>query len=151
MAGSYTVQTQVKSVQVLGPTQVIDVQQVGISTHPTGIFIEYPIPIELWHDPNTNFILEAIASGIEQQISEGLAVGGSYVQDYDKSNLLVDYWEAIVEYTPPDGRLPMSTTVLVPLGAFVGLGGDPFTFGLAGNPAMLLSAALDQLKATANL
>jgi hypothetical protein len=149
VAGSYNVVTQNREVQVLGPTEVMDVEKVGISTKPTGVYVEYPMPLVLWQTQAGYQLLDALASGIEQQISEGLAVGGSYVQDYDANNLLVDYVDMVVEYRPTDGRPPQRTSVLIPLEAFIGLGGDPFTFGLAANPAELLSAAYDTLVATA--
>src|SRR5437870_3802784 len=109
MAQGYNVVTQNRSVQVLGPTEVIDVEQVGIVTRPTGIFVEYPLPLILWQTRAGFEILGSLAAGIEQMISEGLAVGGSYVQDYDANNLLVDYCEFVVQYVPTDGRPPQRT------------------------------------------
>src|SRR6266566_4254794 len=149
MAGSYNVVTQNREVQVLGPTEVIDVEKVGILTKPTGIYVEYPLPLLLWQTRAGFDLLGQLASGIEQQIGEGLAVGGSYVQDYDANNLLVDYVEMVVEYAPTDGRPPQRTTVLVPLEAFIAAGGDPFFVGLGASPQSLLSAAYDTLVATA--
>ena len=149
MAGSYNVVTQNREVQVLGPTEVIDVEKVGILTKPTGIYVEYPLPLLLWQTRAGFDLLGQLASGIEQQISEGLAVGGSYVQDYDANNLLVDYVEMVVEYDPTDGRPPQRTSVLVPLEAFIAAGGDPFFVGLSASPQSLLSAAYDTLVATA--
>jgi len=149
MASNYGVVTQNRSVRVLGPTEVIDTEEVGIVTRPTGIFVEYPLPLSLWRTRAGFEILGSLAAGIEQQISEGLAVGGSYVQDYDANNLLVDYCEMVVQYTPTDGRPPMSTTVLIPLESFIAAQGDPFFAGLGASPQSLLSAAYDTLVATA--
>jgi hypothetical protein len=149
MAGSYNVITQNREVQVLGPTEVIDVEKVGIITKPTGIYVEYPLPLVLWQTQAGFTLLDQLAAGIEQQISEGLAVGGSYVQDYDANNLLVDYCEMVVEYDPTDGRPPQRTTVLVPLESFIAAGGDPFTFNLGTSPGTLLTQAYDTLVATA--
>ena len=151
MAASYTFLHQNPSVQVLGPTQVIDVQEIAFQTRPTAIYLEYPVPKSLWTPGEVNFIIDAIAKGVEQQISEGLAVGGSYVQDYDAANLLVDYCDFVVQYDPGDGREPSSTTVLVPLGAFVASQGDVWFARLGGSPQSLLSAALDNLRATSEL
>src|SRR5882724_799551 len=149
MAQSYTVITQNRSVCVLGPTEVIDTEEVGILTHPTNIYVEYPLPLLLWQTRAGFDLLGQLAQGIEQQISSGLAVGGSYVQDYDANNLLVDYCEMVVQYDPGDGRPPQRTTVLVPLEAFIAAGGDPFFFQFAANPAQMLSDAYDTLVATA--
>src|SRR5689334_9654694 len=123
----YQVTTQVRTVQVLGPTQVIPVQQAGIVTSPSGVYVEYPVPLEMWNNDRGAAVLGPLAAGIEGVIAQGLAVGGSYVQDYDKNGLLVDYFEAIVEYIPPGPLgIPQTTTVLIPCAAFVGLEGDPF-------------------------
>ena len=106
MAQNYSVVTQNRSVRVLGPTEVMDTEEVGIVTHPTGIFVEYGLPLSLWQTRAGFELLGSLAAGIEQMISEGLAVGGAYVQDYDANNLLVDYCEFTVQYTPSDGRPP---------------------------------------------
>lgn len=150
MAANYDVISQNREVQVLGPSSVIDVERVGIRTKPTGVEVEYPLPLELWQKRAGFEILGSLAAGIEQQIAEGLAVGGSYVQDYDANNLLVDFAEMVVEYLPTDGRPPQRTTVLIPLEAFIaGAAGDPWFVRLGGSPASLLSAAYDTLVATA--
>ena len=149
MAGSYNVISQNREVQVLGATEVIDVEKVGISTKPTGVYVEYPMPLVLWQTQAGYQLLDALAAGIEQQISSGLAVGGSYVQDYDANNLLVDYVEMVVQYMPTDGRPPQRTSVLIPLEAFIAATGDVWFAALGGSPQSLLSAAYDTLVATA--
>lgn len=149
MASNYTVVSQNREVQVLGPTEVIDVEKVGISTRPTGIYVEYPLPLVLWQTRAGFEILGSLAAGIEQQVSEGLAVGGSYVQDYDANNLLVDYVEMIVEYMPTDGRPPQRTGVLIPLEAFIAAQGDVWFVRLGASPQSLLTDAYDTLVATA--
>ena len=149
MAGNYSVVTQNREVLVLGPTEVIDVEKVGILTKPTGIYVEYPLPLVLWQTRAGFEILGSLASGIEQQVSEGLAVGGSYVQDYDENNLLVDFVDMVVQYVPTDGSPPQRTSVLIPLEAFVAATGDVWFAGLAASPQSLLSAAYDTLVATA--
>src|SRR5213083_449173 len=137
MAGNYGVISQNREVLVLGPTEVIDVEKVGIMTKPTGIYVEYPMPLTLWQTRAGFEILGSLAAGIEQQISEGLAVGGSYVQDYDANNLLTDFVELVVEYDPTDGRPPQRTTVLIPLEAFIAAEGDPFFARLTASPQAL--------------
>jgi hypothetical protein len=151
VADSYFVNHQSPGVQVLGPTQVIDVQIISFRTKPSGIDLEYPVPKSLWNPDEVNFVIDAIAKGVEQQIAEGLAVSGSYVQDFDASNLLVDYCDFLVQYDPGDGRIPSTTSVLVPLGAFVASEGDVWFVRLAGSPQSLLLAAQDELRATTNL
>lgn len=145
MAQSYSPATSHRSVQVLGPTQVADVQQAGFVTHPTGIYAEYPVPLPVWKDDRGAGLIEAIASGIEGLIASTAAVTGSYVQDLDANGLLVDYIEFVVEYVAQGGLgLPMTTTVLIPLESFLAAG-DPFFFQFAGNPAQLIDDAYQGL------
>jgi len=151
MAAAYVVVSQNREVAVLGPTVVLDVQKVGISTQPHGVVVEYPVPLQLWPDGGGAQLLETLASGIEQQISEGLMVGGSYVQDYDDNGLLVDYLDATVRWEDPNKiRPPQETSVLIPLEAFVAAI-DPFFGGGPASPAAILSAAYDNLARTAGL
>ena len=151
MAASYVVVSQSREVQVLGPNVVLDVQKVGIRTFPHGVTVEYPVPLELWPDAGGADLLETLASGIEQQISEGLMVGGQYVQDYDDNGLLVDYLDALVRWVDPNKiRPPEETSVLIPLEAFIA-SVDPFFTGGPASPASILSAAYDNLAKTAAL
>lgn len=150
MAASYIVVSQSPGVQVLGATQVMDVETVGIVTQPTGIYLEYPIDRASWQADQGGQLLAALADAVEGLIDAGLAVDGSYVQDLRPSGLLADYIDFIVEYTPPGGvRPPMTAEARVPIGALIG-GADPFTFNLAGNPREILIATYDALVATAN-
>src|SRR6267142_1879784 len=147
----YRVETQVRSVQVLGPTQVVPVQQAGIRTSPSAVYVEYPVPLSLWTLNHGADVLGPLADGIEGVIAQGLAVGGSYVQDYDTNGLLVDYFEAVVEYTPPGPLgIAQQATVLIPLEWFLAAGGDPWFSTQVGSPQQLLVDAYDHLVALAN-
>lgn len=151
MAASYFTTGSETSVQVLGPTSAITVERVLFTTVPTRIALEYPVPINLWRQNKGADFLTAISQGVEQQISEGLAVTGSFAQDTDLNGLLIDYCDFVVQYVPPGGlRGPYTTIVRIALDSFVAAV-DPFFAGLPGSPAGLLSAALADLEATANL
>ena len=149
MASNYQPVGSNRSVQVLGPTQVIDVEEAQVVTAPSGVYFSFPIPLDMWLQNQGADYLGTIASQIEQQISEGLAVTASYIQDVDPSGLLVDYLDFVVQYVPPGGlRGPFEGVVRMPLNLLLAAI-DPF-FGLGGNsPAELLSAELDRLKALA--
>lgn len=151
MAQSFVVVNQSAEVQVLGPTEVIDVQKVGIRTRPTGMYLEYPVPKIIWPTDGGMQILESLAAGAEQMVSEGFAVTGSHIQDTDANGLLVDYIEFVVQLRGPNGiLLPQTTTALVPEELFIA-GTDPFAFGLIGDATAILQAAYDNLARTAGL
>jgi hypothetical protein len=149
VADSYVMAGGERTIQVLGPTFVQDVQYQGAKTKPSGVYFAFPIPIPQWKADSGDSILGTIASQIEQMISEKLAVGGEYVNTTDANGLLADYMDFIVEYTPPNGfQPPLSTRVRIPLDALLA-SIDPFFTGLPGSPVSLLSAAYDQLAAAA--
>lgn len=151
MASGYSVVSQVRGVRVMGPTQVLDVETVGFVTHPTGIYAEYPVPLDLWKAGDAGTLLAPLAQQIEQQIAEGLAKTGSYVNDVDDNGLLVDYIDYVVEYRDPSGfRPPQTTVVRVSLESLLG-GLDPWAVNLEGSVQNLLVAAYDALAATAGL
>src|SRR6266516_3064603 len=64
MADSFSVVTQLRSVRVIGPTQVVDVELVGFVTHPTEIYAEYPVPLDLWRDGNVAELFGTITGAV---------------------------------------------------------------------------------------
>jgi hypothetical protein len=145
VANGYVLAGGERTVQVLGPTFVQDVQYQGAKTRPSNVYFAYPIPLVQWKADEGDAILETIAAQIEQQISEGLASGGEYVNTTDANGLLADYMDFIVTYTPPNGfQPPVSSRVRIPLDALLA-SIDPFFAGLPGSPAALLSAEYDKL------
>jgi len=149
MAANYTNVTARRTVQVLGPTEVIDVEEVGFYTIPTNIYAQVEVPYQAWLSEGPAAWVEPLATAIEGMISGGLATGGTFVQDVDASGLLTDYIEFTVTYTPTTGLgLPFTTAVDVPVAALTldtGLGAYTGT-----SAADLVSAAYNQLVATAN-
>jgi hypothetical protein len=149
MAQSYVLTGSTAGVQVLSTTSVVRVQYAEAVTRPSNIDFVFPIPLDLWAQNEGYDYLQEIASQIEQMISEGLAVGGSYIQEPDETGLLVDYMDFVVEYRPPSvGQGVFSTVVRVPLNTLLA-GIDPFFAALPGGAASLLSASLDRLRAMA--
>lgn len=151
MAGSFTVVSQTPDVQVLSPTQVLDVERVGFVTHPTGIYAEVPVFRQAWLQESQEANLAAYADAIEGLIANGLATDGSYANDLDANGLLVDYIDFVVTYVPPNPLIPpMTATVRIPLGT-LGASGDPWFGQLPGSPDSLIGAAWQRLQETANL
>jgi len=150
MADNYTVVSQRRTVQVLSPQEVIDVEEVGFITKPSGVYAQREVPLAAWSAEGAAAWIGPLATAIEGLISGGLATSASFVQDVDDSGLLTDYVEFVVTYTPTDGLgLPMSTFVRVPVNALT-LDTQFGTF-LGTSPADQLRAAYDALVATAGL
>lgn len=136
--------------QVLSPQQVIDVEEVGFITSPSGIYAQREVPYTAWSQEGADAWIAPLATAIEDLISGGLASSASFVQDVDDSGLLTDYIEFTVTYTPNTGLgLPMSTFVRIPVNALT-LDTQFGTF-TGTSPADQLSAAYQALVATAGL
>jgi hypothetical protein len=151
MAASYTVVSQRKTVQQLAGNQVIDVEEVGFVTIPTGIYAQVYVPYQEWLANRGAQYIDALATGIENLIAGGLADSGSFAQDIDpNTDLLADFIDFRVSYTPPTPLLAMTTDVRIPvslLGVDTGFG----SFISGGTAADQLRAAYDELAATAEL
>lgn len=145
---SYQVISQIKSVQVLGPTRVIDVEQVGVVTSPSGIYFEYPVPFDTFLDHEGRAVIGPLVDAIEEVMAGSAAIGASYFQDVDAAGLLVDYLDVVVEFIPGGARPPMTTTIPISLASFSATG-DPFLVGLATSPQSLIAEAYAALEATA--
>lgn len=145
MAGPYTVQSQLKSVQVLSPSQVIDVEVLGATTIPSGVYFEVSVPLASWSAGAFDAFLSPVATAIEQRLSGGSADAASWRQDVDDTGLLTDYIDFVVSITPPAGTTgPMSTVVSVPMNlltADISIGGNQVS--------ALFTAAIDALNVAA--
>ena len=151
MAASFDVVSELDEPLVLSPTNVLPGHTVGIRTKPTRIYVQYTMPKAVWESDSGQAILTSLATGIEQMVSEGLAIGGAGAQEPDETGLIVDYIDFQVALRDASGvPLPQTTTVRVPLEWFVA-GSDPFAFGLIGDAVALLQAAYDNLARTAAL
>lgn len=151
MAAGYTVVSQSKTVQVLSANQVIDVEEVGFVTSPSGVYAQRLVPFAAWAAQGAAAWIAPLAQAIEDLIAGGLAIGGQFVQDVDPvSQLLADFVEFTVAYDPGGGVLPMTTQVRVSVEALTADSAfGAFVPGL--DPAKQLRDAYDALAATAAL
>jgi hypothetical protein len=117
MADRFIVQSQHRDIQVLSPTQVVDVERVAATTVPHNVWFERNVPLVAWNPSDVGLWLEPIASAIEAYIQTGQAVSASFVQDVDDAGLLTDSIEFVVQVPPPSAAQtgPMQTTVVVPI------------------------------------
>ena len=155
MASNYVTGPTSRTIQVLSPTQTLDVERVPFTTRPSGVSGWRYVPLDAWLAQGADAWIAPLATAIEDLISGGLASYAVMIEDVDPStNLLVDYVEFTVAYTSPDGSFTSTTRVDVPVnlltldtGFFGSIGGT----GGTASPADMLKAAYDQLAATAAL
>lgn len=147
MAAQYVVQSQRRTVQVLGSSQVQDVMEVGFATVPSGVYAQVLVPYTAWQQEGAAAFLEPIAEGIEDALAQPDVTGASFVQEIDANGLLTDALELTVTLPSAGaGAGSMSTTVTVPVSA---LGADPSLRNAYLEP--LLASARKALQATAAL
>ena len=145
MASSYSPQGSYKDIQVLSPTQVVDVMMLTAYTVPSNIYFEVPVPMEAFNNGSGPEYLATTATGLEE-LNAGLDVSSVvWAQDLDSNGLIADYAVATVTIPTPQGKVgPFSTEVQIPLGL---LGTDPAIYNQTVIP--LLEAAVKQLEALA--
>jgi hypothetical protein len=147
MADRFLVQSQHRDIQVLGPSQVVDVERVAATTIPHNVYFERNVPLVAWNPSDVGLWLEPIASAIEAFLETGQAVSASFVQDVDDSGLLTDSIEFIVQVPPPSAAQsgPMQTTVVVPLNLLA----EPQFSGVLVQP--MFDEAIANLRAVASV
>lgn len=120
MAGDYIVQNQQRTVQILGPANVVDVMEVGFTTLPHNIYAVALVPLGPWEALGAPAFIEPIATGIESVVGGAYISGASFAQDLDGNGLLSSFIDFVVTVPPPTPLQagPMSAIVRVPLYAF---------------------------------
>lgn len=147
MARDYTPQGSVRTVKVLGPSSVVDVERVSATTLPHGVYFERDVPLTVWGTAAADEYVNELAVAIEQRLEGGVADTAAFVQDVDDTGLLTDAVEFTVSIPPPpDAVGTFTTTVVVPVNLLVG--------GLGGNVSLvsaLFDDALAKLQQTAGV
>ena len=145
MARDYIPQGSVRTVQVLGPSQVADVERVSGTTIPHSVYFERDVPLTVFGTAGADDYVNELAVAIEQRLQGGVADSAAFVQDVDDSGLLTDAIQFTVSVPPPPGSVgPFTTTVVVPVNLLTG--------GLGGNEAIvgaMFDDALAKLRQTA--
>lgn len=144
-----TIQTTSRTIQVISPTQVLEVLEIGASSDPSGVFFLYEFPYNTWiaggGPAAVKAAVDPIGDDIEQMLADPNVAGVSFAQDVNASGLLVGYIEIIVQIPPPSAKQigPFRTAVLVPIEIL----GNPEFAGFTWKAQ--LAKAVAQLKATA--
>jgi hypothetical protein len=149
MAGNYRNVVARPSIRVLSETQVIDTEEVGFVTIPSGVYAQREVPRTAWLAEGAAAWVGPLATAIENLMAGGLATSASFVQDVDDSGLIADYLDFLVSYTPPGGLgFTLTATVRINVNALtLDIGFGSF---VGGDPAQQLRDAYDRLVATAN-
>lgn len=147
---TYQIITERRTVHVLSQTQVVDAQEIGFNSLPSGTYCQVLVPAAAWAANGPAAWVQPLADAIEGLIPGSGATSAAFVQDVDESKLLIDYLDFTVTYTPTTGLgLPLSTVVRIPIG-YLTL--DP-AIAVAGHiaPAELIGDAYKRLVADASL
>jgi hypothetical protein len=125
VAKLYTTTGSFQTVRVLSQTSVLDVEAIGIVTHPSAVRLTVPVPLAAFNAGNWQSYLEVTAGLIESLIAstpdpgQSLVSGGSGSQQIDAAGLLAYYVNFTVAYTPTTGQQgTFSTIVTLPVSSF---------------------------------
>jgi hypothetical protein len=106
----YTLLYSAPSLKVFSAQSVADTVRATCATQPTGIQYVYEVPTAAFDAGAPGAaLLDEIAVGIEQLVSNNHVTGGSALQDFDNNGLLQDYVSLTVSYTPPGSGFPPLT------------------------------------------
>ena len=153
MPGNNQVLGSFRTVKVLSPTTVIDVEYVTVQTIPHGLGWAYAIPLDEWRQGGAGLtVLSAISAELENLYTYEHVVAAAPVLDVDLNGLLVDMVSLTVEYSrTAQGLPPLYGTVDIPIRLFVLLyaeEGIPVPSGTV-TPPQLVGAEYDRLAALA--
>lgn len=144
MAGSYKVASQQQTIQVLGPSEVADVMEIGAFSQPSNVYFQRYVPLSSWKlldgPQGLGFWLQPVVDAIEDNLASGAASGVAFRQDVDPTTgLLTDFLDFTVSYQPPSALLPSTAVVSWPI--------DNLVIEFAGGEIVGLADALAQAKA----
>lgn len=147
---TYQIVTERPTVQVLSQTQTVNVQEVGFYSYPSGTYCQVVVPTQAWKANGPAAWVQPLADAIEGLIPGSGATAASFVQDVDQSNLIADFLDFTVTYTPTTGLgLPLTTVVRVPI-AYLTLDQAIATAGGL-SPAEMIGTAYKRLQDDASL
>jgi hypothetical protein len=128
VAAAFTTLSAYKTVQVLSPTVVQDVEYVTAQSIPNGLGFAYAVDYESWQSGEGMGGLILLAQALEAIFEQGQISGSEPLQDIDANGLLSDFVSITVSYDQSAVGLPALTEVVdVPISAFIaqnpGIGG----------------------------
>ena len=104
----------VDQVQVFGPDLVAEVLVCTFQSTPSGAVLVRVVPQSAFVAGNGGPLLTSLSNAVEQILQAGVATGAVGNMRLDANNLLADYVDFTVGYTPPGG-VPGEITTVVPI------------------------------------
>lgn len=128
MAITTTILDSYRTIKVMGPESVLDVQYCTCQSIPHGLGFAYAVPRDTYLAGDALGLLDVISSQLEEIYSNGEMVASSPLQDLDANGLLQDWVAAVVSLDRTgQGLPPLTSTVNIPVDAFfaqeTGIGG----------------------------
>ena len=111
---SYRLLNSVDSVQVYGPDLVAETLVCTFQTFPSGAVLVRVVPQSAFVAGNGGPLVASLSEAVEQIIQAGTATGATGNMRLDANELLVDYVDFTVTYTPPNA-VPGEITTVVPI------------------------------------
>jgi hypothetical protein len=111
MATSFTVVTQYPGIDVLGGTQSQDVVFVGITTIPSGTYIEFPVPQSVYAANVVNAAAIGWATIVETVWTEDWVIGVQWTQLVNPSNQLESALIITVGSTSGDSSAQLTVAI----------------------------------------
>lgn len=120
MSASALIQTQHQTVQVLGPSTVRDVMEVGFTTTPHDVYAVVRVPLAFWKQFGSTAYVEQVASLIEAAFAIPQVTGAAYAEDLDTNGLVAAFVDFTVTIEPPTIAQfgPMQAIARVPITQF---------------------------------
>lgn len=115
---NYRVIGAVRTTQMRTPTSAQDVEELTVSTRPSGVNFVRNVPYQSFTAGTYHADLARIATHIEHILaSRPHVIGASPVQTVDAQGLIRNAVQFLVSYTAKDGTGPFQDTVNVPVQA----------------------------------
>jgi hypothetical protein len=115
-SANYKLLGAVPSTEMRSPTQAIAVQELTVSTRPTGVTFVRNVPVTSWSGGQWKADVTAIAASIEHIFSARPHVtAASPVQLVDDQGLITNAEQFLLSYTSDDGSGPFQGHVTIPV------------------------------------
>ena len=112
----YTLLNSVDQVQVYGPDLVAEVLVCTFQSTPSGAVLVRVVPQQSFQADGGKALLSSLSDAVEQILQAGTATGAEGNMRLDANNLLVDYVDFTVTYTPPTpGPGEITAVVSIPV------------------------------------